>query len=56
MQVSGAGATIRLSNTTITGNTTGINILAGGAVVSFGNNRVINNTTDGAPSSTISQQ
>jgi hypothetical protein len=56
VQVSGAGATIRLSNTTITGNTTGITVLAGGAVVSFGNNRVINNTTDGAPTSTIGQQ
>lgn len=51
----GAAATVRTSNSFITHNGTGISA-AGGSVVSFGNNRIAGNTTNGAPTSTIAQQ
>lgn len=50
-----AGAIIRLSNCAITDNVTGI-ASAGGAVVSFGNNKNTGNTTNGAPTLLIAQQ
>jgi hypothetical protein len=40
--------TIRIHDTFITGNTTGISI-GGGVVKSWGRNRVVGNITDGAP-------
>jgi Right handed beta helix region len=46
---SGAAAGISISNTTIMSNAQGINTSAGGSVYSFGNNRIIGNGTDGAP-------
>lgn len=49
----GALAVARITNMTITHNTTGINTSGGGQVVSFGNNRVVANGTDGNPTSTI---
>jgi hypothetical protein len=49
---SGAFATIRLSNTVITGNNVGLQA-AGGAIVSFGNNSVSGNATNGAPTQTV---
>jgi hypothetical protein len=50
----GGNSTIRLSNTTVTGNGTG---LAGtGIIVSFGNNRIAGNGVDGAPTTTIGLQ
>lgn len=55
VRTAGAQGTVRLSETGIYNNTTGISV-AGGAVVSFGNNRIAGNTTNGAPTSTISQQ
>jgi hypothetical protein len=45
----GAAAGISISNTTIMSNAQGINTSAGGSVYSFGNNRIIGNGTDGAP-------
>ena len=51
----GAAATVRLSNTTVIGNGTGLNA-GGGAIVSFGNNQVTGNGVDGAPTSTILPQ
>jgi hypothetical protein len=48
----GASTNIRISNNNITKNGTGL-LTAGGTIVSFGNNAVAGNTTDGAPSSTI---
>jgi Right handed beta helix region len=45
----GAAAGISISNTTIMSNGQGINTSAGGSVYSFGNNRIIGNGTDGAP-------
>ena len=51
----GASATVRLSNVVVTGNATGLNA-GGGAIVSFGNNRVAGNGADGAATSTVGQQ
>jgi hypothetical protein len=49
LQSSGsANATIRVSNSTITLNGTGVSALNGGNVQSFGNNRLLNNTSNGA--------
>jgi hypothetical protein len=48
-----SGATVRLSNSVVTGNGTGLN---GATIVSFGNNRVAGNGLDGTPTSTIPQQ
>ncbi len=53
---SGAGATLRISNTTISHNGTGIGPVSGGSVVSFGNNRNAGNTVGGSPTSVLSQQ
>lgn len=52
----GAGSTVRISNNTISQNGTGISFLSGGLLVSYGNNRILGNTTNGSPSSTVSQQ
>lgn len=52
----GPGATITISNSTSTHNAFGVRTSAGGAVVSFGNNRIISNTTNGSPTSVVSQQ
>ena len=46
---SGAAAGISISNTTIMSNGQGLNTSAGGTVYSFGNNKIIGNGTDGAP-------
>jgi hypothetical protein len=46
--------TIRLSETMVTNNTTGLQRT--GAIISYGNNQVAGNGTDGTPSSTVSQQ
>jgi len=45
-------ATIRISNTTVTGNNEGL-ITSGGAIVSFGNNAVDGNAVNGSPTSTL---
>jgi hypothetical protein len=46
-----AGATVRLGNNTITGNTTGIS--AAGTVNTFGDNKNLGNTTPGAPNQAV---
>jgi hypothetical protein len=46
-------STIQMSNTHVVGNGTG---LGGAAIVSFGNNRILGNNTNGAPTSTVGQQ
>jgi hypothetical protein len=51
----GAAATLRLSNVVVTGNGTGLNA-SGGAIESFGNNRVVGNGANGAPTVTVGQQ
>ncbi len=54
-QTGGGSTTLRLSETMVTGNTTGLQGVAGGAIVSFGNNQVSGNATNGAPTSTVPQ-
>jgi hypothetical protein len=49
----GAGG-IALSNTQMSGNGTGLLSVNGGVLASFGNNYVIGNGTDGAPTTTVS--
>jgi hypothetical protein len=52
----GASGSVRISNTTATRNAVGLSSVSGGAIVSFGNNRINgNNSADGAPTSTVSQ-
>jgi hypothetical protein len=49
----GAGGHVWLTRTTITGNGTGLDTTGGGVIDSFGDNQVVGNTADGAPSSTL---
>jgi hypothetical protein len=43
---------VTIADSTITGNGTGL-AAEGGAIASFGNNRIAGNGTDGAPTTTI---
>ena len=52
----GASGVVRMANTLVTNNSNGLLSVSGGAIVSFGNNRVSGNFNDGAPTSTIGQQ
>ena len=47
--------TIRLSNTTVTMCKEGLSV-SGGSIISYGNNKIRGNLTDGAPSQTVSLQ
>jgi hypothetical protein len=49
----GAAATVRLSNVTVVNNGVGLSSVSGGSIVSFGNNRIAGNGTDGAPTATV---
>jgi Right handed beta helix region len=51
---SGAAAGVIMSNSTIMSNGQGINTSAGGTVYSFGNNKIIANGTNGAPTIDLS--
>ena len=51
-----AAATVRLSNSNVQQNTTGLAVTGGGSIVSFNNNRLIGNGTDGAPTLTVYQR
>jgi hypothetical protein len=51
--VQNTGATVRITRSTITENRTGFSATGGGALISYGDNNVDGNTTDGAPTSTI---
>src|SRR5262249_54707796 len=48
----GAGASIRVANSTTTANGTGWSSASGGAVISYGDNNLDGNTADGAATST----
>jgi hypothetical protein len=52
----GPTATIRIGDSTVSGNTTGLSALSGGVIASYGTNKVNGNGTDGAPSSTIARR
>ncbi|MPZ55754.1 MAG: hypothetical protein GEU91_04495 [Rhizobiales bacterium] len=48
----GSGATVRINNSTITHNGTGLSSVNGGKLISFGNNAIRDNDTNGAPTAT----
>jgi len=48
-------STVRISNTLVTGNSVGLEKAGSGGIVSFGNNRVHGNTTNGTPTATLGQ-
>jgi hypothetical protein len=52
--VSGGGATVRISDCVITGNTTGISAINGGQIISFRTNMLAGNSIDGATPFSIS--
>jgi hypothetical protein len=52
----GAAATVRLSNVTVVNNSVGLSSVTGGNIVSFGNNRIAGNATDGSPTVTLPQR
>jgi len=58
VQAGGAGqpSTARIANVTVNGNLTGIGVGTSGAVLSFGNNSIGGNGTDGAPTDTVPLQ
>jgi hypothetical protein len=49
VQAIGAGATVFLGNSTVTGNTTGVLTQTSGQILSMKNNMINGNTTDGTP-------
>ena len=51
-----AFASVRLSNTLITSNSTGLSSAGGGQILSFGNNSVEGNGTNGVPTSAVTPQ
>lgn len=51
-----ANASVRISNTLVTQNSTGMNSVTGGQILSWGNNRVAGNGTDGAPTAAVVPQ
>ncbi len=56
VRAQGALAVARISNMIVTHNAVGLNVLNGGQLISFGNNRVVSNVTDGLPTSAILHQ
>jgi hypothetical protein len=52
VNANGVGAVALINKTTLFGNVTGIQAVSSGQVISYSNNAVNNNGTDGAPSST----
>jgi len=51
-----AAATVRLSNSTVQLNDTGLSTAGGGSIISFNNNRLNGNGSDGTPTQTIYQR
>jgi hypothetical protein len=56
VSATGAQAIIRLSNVMVFNNRFGLVSASGGNIISFGNNRIAGNGTDGAPTATIGQK
>jgi hypothetical protein len=52
----GANALVRLSNTAVFNNNTGLNSVNSGQIISYLNNRVVDNVGNGAPTGTLGQQ
>jgi hypothetical protein len=51
--VQGAGATVRIGDSTVSGNGTGLSTSSGGVINSYGTNKVHGNNSDGSPTGTI---
>jgi len=49
----GAGGFVFLSESTVMSNVTGLNATSGGAILSYQNNRLTGNVTDGAPTNVL---
>ncbi|CAN5116581.1 right-handed parallel beta-helix repeat-containing protein [soil metagenome] len=56
VNVDGAATLLRLTNATILDNTTGLAVSNSGQIISFNNNRLTGNTTDGSPTTTVYQR
>ena len=56
VQASGSNATVRMRNSTVTANDRGLDVAAGGTIISHGGNVVAGNTGNGAFTSTVAQQ
>jgi hypothetical protein len=52
----GTGSTIYLSNVTLVGNVAGLSASSGGGIASFRNNRIVDNGTNGSPTSTVLEE
>jgi hypothetical protein len=51
----GSLSTVNISNVTVVKNGTGLSETSGGHIISFGNNKITDNTTNGSPTKTIAQ-
>src|SRR5262245_40054457 len=49
----GTGALVHLSSSTVRGNSVGLGVSGGGQIISFQNNQIAGNGTDGAPTSVL---
>jgi hypothetical protein len=56
LRATGANTVLRLSNSTLTGNAQGLLAVAGGQILSYGNNRNTGNLANGAPTGTLANQ
>lgn len=52
----GTNVTVRVDNSTVSGNFTGLNFTGWGALLSFGNNNVVANGTNGTFSGSVALQ
>ena len=48
-----AGATVRIGDSTVNGNGTGLDPVSGGAILSYGTNKVDGNDNDGNPTGAV---
>jgi hypothetical protein len=53
LQSSGAKSTVTIDNSTFTGNQTGLSTNGGGSILSYQNNRIFDNGTNGAPTGSL---
>jgi len=54
--VFGTGATVRIGDSNVSGNGTGLSAVSGGAIASYQTNKIDGNGTDGSPTSTITMK
>jgi hypothetical protein len=51
----GANSSIRISDTVVTGSELALSVLSGGAILSYGDNQISGNVTDGAPTGFVTE-